>query len=628
MKLFCKRHYSYSRFPLNLNLNRHTQSRVPEILNLCKSGYLLDAINLLNLTDPKEIYTKPVIYASLLQTSVKANSFNHGLQIQSHIIKSGLEADRFVGNSLLSLYFKLCSDFSESEKVFNNLLVKDVISWTSMVSGYVRAGKPKQSLEIYCKMLEVGIESNAFTLSAMIKACSGLGDLRLGICFHAVVFVRGFDKNHVISSALIDMYGKNASPDDAHGVFEEMTEPDFVCWTTVISAFTRNDRYEKALEFYYLMQSKYNSFADEFTVGTVLTACGNLGRVKQGKEVHAKVVTAGICGNVIVESSLVDMYGKCGLVSCSRQVFDRMPKKNSVSWCALLGAYCQNGDFGSVIGIFREMEKTDDLYSFGTVLRACAGLAVVRQGKEVHCQYLKKRGWRDVVVESALVDLYAKCGLIDYAHRVFKEVPVRNSITWNSMICGYAQNGKVEEALRMFNEMINEGIKPDYISFIGVLFGFSHTGLVEQGRKYFKLMNEEYKIDPGVEHYNCMVDLLGRAGLLEEAEDLIVKSVFESDMSVWETLLGACTAQSDLVMATRVAKKMIELKPDYHLSYILLGNVYRAAGKWDDATKLRSLMKERGVKKMPGKSWIEISRSQVLNPTNLANAGLQQKEFF
>ncbi|KAI3960007.1 hypothetical protein MKW92_009106 [Papaver armeniacum] len=587
MKLFCKRHYSYSRFPLNLNEKRQTQSRVSEILNLCKSGYLLEAINLVNLTDPKEIYTKPVIYASLLQTSVKANSFNHGLQIQSHVIKSGLEADRFVGNSLLSLYFKLCSDFSESEKVFNNLIEKDVISWTSMVSGYVRAGKPKQSLEIYCKMLEVGIESNAFTLSAVIKACSGLGDLRLGMCFHTVVFVRGFDKNHVISSALIDMYGKNAVSDDARRLFDEMPEPDFVCWTTVISAFTRNDR------------------------------------VKQGKEVHAKVVTAGICGNVIVESSLVDMYGKCGLTSYSRQVFDRMPRKNSVSWCALLGAYCQNGDFESVIGIFREMEKTDDLYSFGTVLRACAGLAVVRQGKEVHCQYLKKRGWRDVVVESALVDLYAKCGLIDYAHRAFKEVPVRNSITWNAMICGYAQNGKVEEALRMFNEMINEEIKPDYISFIGVLFGCSHTGLVDQGRKYFKLMNEEYKIDPGVEHYNCMVDLLGRAGLLEEAEDLIVKSVFGSDMSVWETLLGACTAQSDLVMATRVAKKMIELKPDYHLSYILLGNVYRAAGKWDDATKLRSLMKERGVKKMPGKSWIEINRSRVSNPIYLGNAGLK-----
>ncbi|KAI3844534.1 hypothetical protein MKX03_006919 [Papaver bracteatum] len=585
MKLFCKRHYSYSRFPLNLNGKR-------EILNLCKSGYLLEAIYLLNLTDPNEIYTKPVIYASLLQTCVKANSFNHGLQIQSHVIKSGLEADRFVGNSLLSLYFKLCSDFSESEKVFNNLIEKDVISWTSMVSGYVRAGKPKQSLEIYSKMLEVGIESNAFTLSAVIKACSGLGDLRLGMCFHAVVFERGFDKNDVISSALIDMYGKNAVPDDARRLFDEMPEPDFVCWTTLISALTRNDR------------------------------------VKQGKEVHAKVVTAGICGNVIVESSLVDMYGKCGLAGYSRQVFDRMPKKNSVSWCALLGAYCQNGDLESVIGIFREMEKTDDLYSFGTVLRACAGLAVVRQGKEVHCQYLKKRGWRDVVVESALVDLYAKCGLIDYAHRVFKEVPVRNSITWNSMICGYAQNGKVEEALSMFNKMIKEGIKPDYISFIGVLFGCSHTGLVDQGRKHFELMIEEYKIDPGVEHYNCMVDLLGRAGLLEEAEDLIVKSVFESDMSVWETLLGACTAQSDLVMATRVAKKMIELKPDYHLSYILLGNVYRVAGKWDDATKLRSLMKERGVKKMPGKSWIEINRSQVSNSIYLGNAGLQQKEFF
>ncbi|OVA20191.1 Pentatricopeptide repeat [Macleaya cordata] len=496
-----------------------------------------------------------------------------------------------------------------------------------MVSGFVRVGKPRKSLEVYLEMLEFGVESNAFTLSSVIKACSELGDLKLGKCFHAVVLERGFDKNHVISSALTDMYGKNFGLEDARKMFDEMGQPDSICWTSVISAFTRNDRFEEALGFFYLMQRKYKLFADGFTFGTVLTACGNLGRVKQGKEVHAKVVMAGICGNVVVESSLVDMYGKCGLVKDSRRVFDRMPKKNSVSWCALLGAYCQNGEFEAVLGIFREMNKEDDLYSFGTILRACAGLAVVRQGKEVHCQYVRKGGWRDIIVESALVDLYAKCGLIDYAQRVFSEIPVRNLITWNSMICGFAQNGKAEEALRMFNEMIKEGIKPDYISFIGVLFACSHTGLIDQGREYFKSMIQDYEINAGIEHYNCMVDLLGRAGLLEEAEDLIRKSVFIDDLSIWETLLGACTAHSDLDVASRAANKMIELEPDYHLSYVLLANVYKAAGQWDDAVKIRKLMKERGIKKIPGKSWIEIKRSLGSYP-NLANSGLPSKEIF
>ncbi|KAK9285128.1 hypothetical protein L1049_024313 [Liquidambar formosana] len=431
-----------------------------------------------------------------------------------------------------------------------------------MISGYVRVGKPRDSLELFWEMLALGVEPNGFTLSAVIKACSELGNLKLGRCFHGVVLVRGFDSNHVIASALIDMYGRNYGLEDARRLFDELIEPDAICWTSVISAFTRNDLFEEGLGFFYLMQRKYRLSPDGFTFGTVLTACGNLGRMKQGKEVHAKVITDGICGNVVVESSLVDMV----------------------------------------------MDETD-LYTFGTVLRACAGLAAVRQGKEVHCQYLRKGGWRDVIVESALVDLYAKCGSIDYAQRIFVQMQVRNLITWNSMISGFAQNGSGKEALRIFNEMVKEGIKPDYISFIGVLFACSHTGLVDQGREYFSSMSEEYGIRAGIEHYNCMVDLLGRAGLLEEAETLLENADCRDDSSLWAALLGACTTCTNSATAERIAKKMMELEPDYHLSYVLLANVYKAVGRWNDALNIRRLMKDRGVKKMPGKSWIETNRN-------------------
>ncbi|KAF8409340.1 hypothetical protein HHK36_005415 [Tetracentron sinense] len=626
MKLFHRRHYS-SLVPINLKENRTNSSKESKILYLCKSGSLSGALQLLNSVDSSEISIKPILYASLLQTCTKALSFHHGLQIHSHIIKSGLEADRFVGNSLLSLYFKLGPNFSETRRVFDNLFVKDVISWTSIISGYIHAGKPKESLEMFWKMLEFGVEPNGFTLSAAVKACSELGALKIGRCFHGVVLGRGFDSNYVIASALIDMYGKNSGLEDARRLFDEMPEPDAICWTSVISAFTRNDKFEEALGSFYLMQGKYGLSADGFTFGSVLMACGNLGRVKQGKEVHAKIIMAGIFGNVVVDSSLIDMYGKCGLVEECRRVFDRMRIRNPVSWCALLGGYCQNGNFKSVIDLFRVMENKDDLYSFGTVIRACAGLTAARQGKEVHCQYLRKGGWRDVIVESALVDLYAKCGYIDYAHRAFVQIHSRNLITWNSMICGFAQNGRGGEALRMFNEMVNEGIKPDYISFIGVLFACSHTGLVDQGRGYFISMTEDYRIKAGIEHYNCMVDLLGRAGLLEEAENLIRKAVFRDDSSLWAALLGACMACTNSMVGERVAKKMMELEPDYHLSYVLLANVYRAVGRWDDALKIRRLMKDRGIKKMPGKSWIEI-KSNMSSYLDLAYSGLLGKRNF
>ncbi|XP_050205839.1 pentatricopeptide repeat-containing protein At1g03540 [Mercurialis annua] len=613
MKLLFSIKRRYTSLP-SLNLH-YPQTNEPKILHFCKSGDLTHALNLLNSLDSTKLSNKPFIYASLLQTSTKLGSFSPGLQIHAHLIKSGLETDRFVGNSLLALYFKLGTDFLVTRKVFDGLYYRDVISWTSMITGYVKVDKSNKAIELFGEMLDFGVEPNDFTLSAVIKACSDLRDVILGRCFHCVVVIRGFDSNHVIGSALIDMYGKNYGVEDARRMFDELLEPDAICWTSVISAFTRNDMYDKALGFFHLMQRRFGLAPDSFTFGTVLTACGNLGRLKQGKEVHAKVFTSGFSGNVVVESSLVDMYGKCGFVNESQLVFDGMRVRNSVSWSALLGGYCQNGDFESVIRIFREVGEAD-LYSFGTVLRACAGLAAVRRGKEVHCQYVRRGGWRDVIVESALVDLYAKCGCIDFAHRIFAKMSVRNLITWNSMICGLAQNGGGQEALKMFDDMIKEGTKPDYITFIGVLFACSHTGLVDEGRTYFTSMINEYAVKPGVEHYSCMVDLLGRAGLLEEAELLIENADCRDDSSLWEVLLGACATCRNSDTAERIAKKTMKLAPDYHLSYIYLANIYKAIGRWDDAVNVRKLMEDRGVQKMPGKSWISGDR----NTTSHLNA--------
>ncbi|GAV61048.1 PPR domain-containing protein [Cephalotus follicularis] len=206
-----------------------------------------------------------------------------------------------------------------------------------MISGYINVGKPRSSLDMFLEMLGFGVEPNGFTLSAVIKACSEIGVLKLGRCFHGVVMRRGFDLNQVISSALINMYGRNFESNDARRLFDEMPQPDAICWTSVISAFTRNDLYAEALAFFYSLQRNHGLMPDGFTFGTVLTACGNLGRLKQGKEVHANVITSGLCGNAVIESSLVDMYGKCGSVDVSRRVFDKMLVKNSVSWSALLG---------------------------------------------------------------------------------------------------------------------------------------------------------------------------------------------------------------------------------------------------------------------------------------------------
>ncbi|XP_010457363.1 PREDICTED: pentatricopeptide repeat-containing protein At1g03540-like isoform X2 [Camelina sativa] len=566
---------------MNRSLTRHFSQRFSQchgpsisssairILELCKSGQLTDAIRILNSTDAS---AKPRLYASLLQTCTKVVSFAHGLQFHAHVVKSGMEADRYVGNSLLSLYFKLGPNMRETRRAFDRMFVKDEISWTSMMSGYVGDNEHVKALEVFVEMVSFGLEPNAFTLSSAIKACSELGDVRSGRCFHGVVISLGFEWNHVISSTLAYMYGVNQEPVDARRVFDEMPEPDVICWTAVLSAFSKNDLYEEALGLFYAMHRGKGLVPDGSTFGTVLTACGNLRRLKQGKEIHGKLITCGIGSNVVVESSLLDMYGKCGSVWEARQVFNRMSKKNTVSWSALLGGYCQNGEHEKAIEMFREMEEKD-LYCFGTVLKACAGLAAVRLGKEIHGQYVRRGCCDNVIVESALVDLYGKSGCIDSASRVYSKMSFRNMITWNAMLSALAQNGR---------------------------------GLVDEGRNYFALMAKSYGIKPGTEHYSCMIDLLGRAGLFEEAETLLEGAECRNDASLWGVLLGPCAANADAsTIAERIAKRMMELEPKYHMSYVLLSNMYKAIGRHGDALRIRKLMVRRGVAKTIGQSWID-----------------------
>ncbi|ESQ46235.1 hypothetical protein EUTSA_v10000094mg [Eutrema salsugineum] len=606
MTLSWKRHFSqHSSHQLALSISSSSSTKQSRILELCKSGQLMDAIQILNSTESCEIAAKPNLYASLLQTCTKVRSFIHGLQFHGHVVKSGLETDRYVGNSLLSLYFKLGPDMRETRRVFDGMFIKDAISWTSMMSGYIGSKEHVKALEMFMEMVTFGLEPNAYTLSSAIKACSELGEVTLGRCFHGVVITRGFEWNHFISSTLAYMYGVNREPVDARRVFDEMSEPDMFCWTAVLSAFSMNDLYEEALWLFYAMHRGKGLVPDGSTFGTVLTACGNLRRLKQGKEIHGKLITSGIGSNVVVGSSLLDMYGKCGSVWEARQVFNRMSKKNIVSWSALLGGYCQNGEHDKVCEIFRKMEEKD-LYCFGTVLKACAGLAAVRLGKEVHGQYIR-RGCRDnVIVESALVDVYGKSGCIDSATRVYSRMSVRNMITWNAMLSALAQNGRGEEAITFFNDMVQKGMKPDYISFIAVLTACSHTGLVDEGRNYFELMVECYGIKPGTEHYSCMIDLLGRAGLFEEAENLLERAECRDDASLWGVLLGPCAASADAsAIAERVAKRMMELEPKYHMSYVLLSNMYKSLGRHGDALKIRRLMVRRGVAKTIGQSWID-----------------------
>nr|ACN85298.1 EMB2261 putative [Oryza coarctata] len=577
------------------------------VLRLLDSGDLPAAARLASAARP----SSPVSLAAVL---LRHPPPRIGYCLHARAARAGLLADRYLANALLAFYVRLPRHLPHALRAFDDLPRRDVVAHSSILAAFLRAGMPRRALSSLRSMLAGAddVSPNAHAFSAAVKACAVLRDRNAGACLHGSILVRGFGDDDIVLSALVDMYGHAAAPGDARKAFEEMRTPDGICYTSLISAFVRNDWFEEAVRWSRSMLMLNGVRPDGCTFGSMMTALGNLKMGNRGRQAHAQVVTRGLCGNVIVESSTLDMYAKCRMIVEARKVFDRMQVRNAVSWCALLGGYCQNGEYEKVVALFREMDKDDDdWYSLGTVLRACAGLSSVNPGKEIHCRFLRMGGWRNVVVESALVDLYAKCGAVDYAYGVFEASIVRNTITWNAMIGGFAQNGHGERAIDLFDRMVKEGPRPDYISFVGVLFACSHTGMVEQGRKYFNSMSKDYSITPGIEHYNCMVDLLSRVELLEEAEDLINKSPFRDDSSLWAAILGASATHSNPDVAERVAKKTMELEPQYHLSYVLLENVYRTVGRWEDALDIRSLMKSRKVKKEPGMSWIDVNRSKL-----------------
>ncbi|KAL0360940.1 UNVERIFIED_CONTAM: Pentatricopeptide repeat-containing protein [Sesamum radiatum] len=439
MKLFLKRNYT----SLSRTHCGHYHSTTSQIIQLCRAGSVSDAILLLSsiksTPDQQNAVSKPIIYATVVHACTKSLHFTVGLQLHCHLIKSGLETDRFVGCSLLELY---------------NIWVHS-------------RGRPRDAIEMYLEMLGFDTEPNAFTLSAVIKACSEVGEFKLGKSLHSVVVRCGFESN------------------------EE-------AWF----------------------------FPDWFTFGSALTALGNLERLKQGKEVHAQRSR-----NVF----LIEWRGRTQFhgVLCLVAIVGRV----NLKW---LLSYSEYGE-----GPLQFRDCFTGLCWFG-----CR-----ETWKGVTLPILEERQLEGCRGGISLVDLYAKCGCVDFAYRIFLKMPVKNLITWNSMIGGFAQNGRGEEAVRIFDQMIQERVKPDYISFIEVLFACSHSGLVDQGRKYFISMYNDYGLKAGSEHYSCMVDLLGRAGKIEEAEDLIVKSEFRNNPSLWAALLGACATTTILLLPNALLRK-------------------------------------------------------------------------
>nr|UPT48951.1 pentatricopeptide repeat protein AaPPR1163 [Agave angustifolia] len=397
----------------------------------------------------------------------------------------------------------------------------------------------------------------------------------------------------------------------ARKVFDEITDRDLVSWNSMISGCVGMGFAREAVELFRGMREA--GFEPcERTLASVLKACGSLGDKELGKELEGFVEERGVEVESFVGSALVNMHGKCGDLVSARRVFDGMKKRELAVWNSMITGYAQNGMPQEAIKLFNAMRKSrtePDKYTIAAVLSACASVGALDLGSWVD-DFASRKGLlpRNVYISTALIDMYAKCGNLDRAIQIFEAMPHKNVVSWNAMISGMASHGHGQEAIRLFHRMLDEKeVPPNDITFVGLLSACVHTGLVSEGRQWFSLMETKFGITPKIEHQSCMVDLLARAGHVEEAWEFIEKMPEKPDAVMLGALLNACRNFKNVEVGERVMKKILEIEPSNSGNYVIASKIYARSNRLEESARMRGLMKERGVSKTPGCSWIEIN---------------------
>ncbi|XP_031372310.1 pentatricopeptide repeat-containing protein At2g40720 [Punica granatum] len=574
---------------------------------LCQNGMWDHSLELYSLAKKEIVDLASTSFTSALSACCYGENVDFGRQLHCDVIKQGFHNDSFVFTSLLTMYTK-CRLVEDAEVLFTHSDDRKIEAWNAMISGYVGNGRPHNALEVYCQMKISGICSDSITLSNILSACSMVRSHNFGRSVHAELIKRPMQSTIALQSSILTMYSKCESHEDAHLVFSNMTEKDVVAWGSMISGLCQNMKYKEAFELFKAMETD-GLKPDSDIMVSIINSCPGLEDVHLGCGVHGLIIKSGHELDIFVATSLIDMYSKFSLTEMAAQIFSGMPFKNLVGWNSLMSCYCRNELPETSITIFShimEQKLKPDNVSVTTVLSAVSSLASLLKGKAVHGYLIRLGNPLDLQVRNALIDMYMKCGCLKYSQNIFQNMIQRNLVTWNSMIIGCGYHGHCCKALMLFDEMRRLGVIPDRVSFVSLISSCRHSGLVKEGLRIFDSMRLEYGIEPRTEDYVSVVDLLGRAGQLEDAYRFIQSMPDAPDRSVWLCLLSFCRVHSNVQLGEIAASKLLESETAEGSNFVPLLNLYGGAELWDRAANLRASMKEKGLKKNPGCSWIEL----------------------
>ncbi|GLJ55895.1 hypothetical protein SUGI_1200050 [Cryptomeria japonica] len=575
-----------------------------------RNGLFEDAVLLYHQMNADGISADRFIFSSVIKACANLSALQEGIEIHNDIVRAGFELDTVVGTALVAMYAK-CGEIEVAREMFDKMLERNAVTWSAIIAGYALKRKTSEALRLFNEMQMQGIKPDSVIMVSVLPAFTRLSDLRLAECIHGYVIRSGFEFDFVVSSALIDMYCKSGRVGFARQVFEKMPEGNVGSWNAMIAGYTQNGCAEEALLLFNEMQVS-GVEPNLITMVSVIPASAHLSALHLGKCIHGYAIRSGFHSDVMIVTALIDMYAKSGSMESSRSLFERMPKRNVVSWNSMIAGYAQNGYASEALTLFSEMQLQGlkpDSVTVVNALPACAHLSALQLGKGIHGYIIQSNLEPDVTVCNALLDMYAKCGMVGCTFQLFDSMSQKTLVSWNTMIGGCGMHGYGKDALAFFTRMQQEGITPDHITFILVLSACSHSGLLDEGWQCFDSMTEDYRITPSMEHYACMVDLLGRSGLLDEAHDFIKRMPTKPNFVVWGSLLGACRVHGNVLLAESAMKHILELLPESVGHYVLLSNIYAETGRRDAAAKLRNMVKVKGLKKAPGCSWIEINSS-------------------
>ncbi|XP_004495254.1 pentatricopeptide repeat-containing protein At2g29760, chloroplastic-like [Cicer arietinum] len=569
------------------------------------------------------LFLTPQNLLHLLQLSIDLHAHKLTQQCHSQILANGFAQNAFLTTRLISAY-ATCGDLTKSRFVFDSIEAKNVYLWNSLINGYVKDHQFEQAIALFREMDRCDDDSllpDDYTLATMSKVSGELEDLVFGKMIHGKSVRVGVVSDIVVANSVMSMYCKCGEFGDAMKVFDEMPQRNVGSFNVIMSGCASLGNSGSTLHgdlwnFFRRMQCEGYK-ADAFTIASLLpVCCGNAGKLDYGRELHCYLVKNGLDlkkgSDVHMGSSLIDMYSRSNKLVLSRRVFDQMKSRNIYVWTAMINGCVQNGAPEDALIILREMQRKDRIppnkVSLISVLPACGLLAGLTAGKQVHAFSIKMELNDYISLCNALIDMYAKCGSLVYARRVFDNSSYfKDAITWSSMISAYGLHGKGEEAVTTYYKMLQQGIKPDMITVVGVLSSCSKSGLVDEGISIYKSLTTKYEMKPTVEICACVVDMLGRSGQLDQALEFIKEMPIDPGPSVWGSLLTASVIHGNSTTRDMAYKCLLELEPENPSNYISLSNTYASYRRWDVVTEVRTMMKERGLRKVPGISSITIS---------------------